>query len=47
VPVFRAAFARLVHRAYADFVDGYTDAPSPSDEAAPFLRQYPNLSVRS
>jgi glycosyltransferase involved in cell wall biosynthesis len=48
IPVFRAAFSQLVHRAYAEFVDGY----SPSDEhpsvaAPPLQQQYPDLSLHS
>jgi glycosyltransferase involved in cell wall biosynthesis len=47
VPVFRAAFSRLVHRAYAEFVDGYTA----TDEQSAFVdsthQQYPNLSLHS
>jgi glycosyltransferase involved in cell wall biosynthesis len=46
VPVFREAFSRVVHRAYADFIDGYTDVhPENGVETAGW--QYPNLSVRS
>ena len=45
VPVFRETFSRLVHRAYADFVDGYTDATVGAEDVAS-ARQYPNLSVR-
>ena len=47
VPVFRAAFSRLVHQAYADFVDGYADSTMPVDGTAPRTQQYPNLSVKT
>ena len=48
IPVFRAAFDRLVHTAYAEFVDGFSglDGQSTSVEA-PIQQQYPNLSLHS
>ncbi len=46
VPVFRKAFSRLVHRAYEDFIDGYTEVP-PSGDPETAGWHYPNLSVQS
>ena len=47
VPVFRAAFSRLVHQAYADFVDGFSQASPPYADPESVSSQYPNLVVRS
>ena len=47
VPVFRAAFSQLVHRAYADFVDGYADLEDVPDDRTVLFSQSPRLTVRS
>jgi glycosyltransferase involved in cell wall biosynthesis len=44
VPVFQASFSRLVHDAYANFVDGYAGFCDGSD-ASTYTQFYPNLSV--
>ena len=46
-PVFRDTFSRLVHRAYADFVDGYADPEEVPDDQGVLFSQSPHLSVRS
>ena len=47
VPVFRHHFAHTVHRAYADFVDGFSQASPPNAAPESVSSQYPNLVVRS
>jgi hypothetical protein len=47
VSVFQNHFTHVVHRAYADFVDGFSESmPSPTDQWA-VPTKYPNLVVRS
>jgi glycosyltransferase involved in cell wall biosynthesis len=47
VPVFRHHFAHTVHRAYADFVDGFSQTSPPNAAPESVSSQYPNLVVRS
>jgi glycosyltransferase involved in cell wall biosynthesis len=47
VPVFQHNFAHAVHRAYADFVDGFSQSTPPYAAQESLSSQYPNLVVRS
>jgi glycosyltransferase involved in cell wall biosynthesis len=47
IPIFRNAFSRIVHRAYADFVDGYSLPNGTPARERPSPQPYPNLSVRT
>lgn len=47
IPVFREAFSRLVHNAYAEFVDGYSTTETAPVESEYFTQQYPNMTVHS
>jgi len=44
VPVFRETFSRLIHQAYADFVDGYAAEALREDQGV-LLSQSPTLTV--
>jgi len=45
VPVFRETFSRLIHRAYADFVDGYAAPDDRVEERGALFSQSPTLTV--
>jgi glycosyltransferase involved in cell wall biosynthesis len=47
VPVFKNTFSRIVHQAYADFVDGYSGTGGCMEATEAVPHQYPNLTVRS
>ncbi len=47
IPIFREAFSKLVHRAYGEFVDGYS-TEEPQSYLGPAVQQeYPNMSLHS
>jgi len=46
VPRFREAFSRLVHTAYADFVDGYASDEGESSFADLSMQSFPKLNIQ-
>jgi glycosyltransferase involved in cell wall biosynthesis len=45
VPVFRETFSRLIHQAYADFVDGYAAPTDLRENRGALFSQSPTLTV--